>query len=82
MYIKKENNLNHTPCWGKGCSSDVAHASDGLRCSLMALLGYFPNESYKQSCDMAWALDEGAMRLSNQIVLGERSCKYKDNSSI
>ena len=36
LYIKEERMLNHTPCWGKGCSSDVAHASDGLRCLLMA----------------------------------------------
>ena len=36
LYIKEERIENPTPCWGKGCSSDVAHASDGLLCSLMA----------------------------------------------
>ena len=46
------------------------------------LLGYFPNESYKQAWDMGWALDEGAMQLSNQIALGERSFKDREDGSI
>ena len=89
--MKEERVLNQAPCGGKllffgcgPCISWLALLTDGhsLSRSDYILLGYFPNESYKQSWDMVWALDEGAMQLSNQIVMGERSFKDREDGSI
>ena len=43
LFTKEERVLNHTPCWGKGWSSDPAHPFDCLRCFWM--LTHYPGHS-------------------------------------